>query len=79
MPNGFLMAQGIRPNILYTLELGTAVEDGVLTGHSKQLATTLETQDQNFLNWYLQLQGGGKEALAYQVSHASLLSTSTPG
>lgn len=64
MPNGFLMSQGIGPNILYTLELGTAVEDGVLTGHSKESATTLETQDQNFLNWYLQLQGGGKEASA---------------
>lgn len=55
MPNGFLMSQGIGPNILYTLELGTAVEGGVLTGHSKESATTLETQDQNFLNWYLQL------------------------
>lgn len=64
MPNGFLMSQGIGPNILYTLELGTAVEDGVLTRHSKESATTLETQDQNFLNWYLQLQGGGKEASA---------------
>lgn len=64
MPNGFLMSQGIRPNILYTLELGTAMEDGVLTGHSKQLTTTLETQDQNFLDWYLQLQGSGKEVSA---------------
>lgn len=64
MPNSFLMSQGIGPNILYTLELGTAVEDRVLTGHSRESATTLETQDQNFLNWYLQLQGGGKEVSA---------------
>lgn len=56
MPTGFLMSQGIRPNIYIGV--------GNCSGGwgSDRTATTLETQDQNFLNWYLQLQGGGKEA-----------------
>lgn len=44
--------------------------------YSKEPVTTLGTPDQEGFSELLQLQGGGKEAAAWQETHAPLLSTS---